>query len=48
MNNFFTLNDIYQIGTTFGKDFGALYMNYLCPVTNFGTRLAASFSHPMA
>lgn len=45
-NNILGLDDIFLIGTTFGKkDFGVLYLYYLLPVSNFGTKFISSYSH---
>ncbi|HNX68101.1 MAG TPA: ShlB/FhaC/HecB family hemolysin secretion/activation protein [Candidatus Omnitrophota bacterium] len=44
-NNILGLDDIFLIGTTFGTDFGALYLYYLVPISNVGTKLILSYSH---
>ena len=44
-NNMLGLDDTFLIGTTYGKDFGALYLYHIIPVTNFGTKFIWSFSH---
>lgn len=44
-NNLLKLDDIFLIGTVFGNNFGALFLHHLIPLTNFGTRLAYTFSH---
>ncbi len=44
-NNFLGLDDIFLIGTTFSKDFGALCLYHVIPVSNYGTKFVWSFSH---
>lgn len=44
-NNLLGLDDIFLIGTNFGNTFGALYLYYIVPVTDFGTKLISSYSH---
>lgn len=44
-NNLLTMDDIFLVGTVFGKDFGALYLTHMIPLTKFGTRLVTGFSH---
>ena len=44
-NNLLRLDDIFLIGTAFGENFGALYLQHMLPLTTFGTRLASHFSH---
>lgn len=45
-NNFLGLDDIFLIGTSFGKkDFGSLYIYHILPLSNFGTKLISSYSH---
>ncbi len=44
-NNMLGLDDTFLIGTVFGKDFGALYLYHLVPITDFGTKFIWSISH---
>lgn len=44
-NNMLGLDDIFLIGTTFGKDFGALYLYHVIPISNVGTKFIWSISH---
>ncbi len=44
-NNLLGLDDIFLIGTTFGKDFGSLYLYHVIPISNYGTKFIWSFSH---
>ena len=44
-NNMLGLDDIFLIGTTFGKAFGALFLYHVIPVSNFGTKFIWSISH---
>jgi hemolysin activation/secretion protein len=44
-NNMLGLDDIFLIGTTFGKDFGALYLYHVIPVSDVGTKFIWSISH---
>lgn len=44
-NNLLTMDDTFLIGTVFGQNFGALYLNHMIPLTKFGTRLVTGFSH---
>ena len=44
-NNMLGLDDIFLIGTTFGKAFGAFYLYHVIPVSNFGTKFIWSISH---
>ena len=44
-NNLLGLDDIFIIGTVFGTEFGALYLNHLIPVNKYGTRVVWGFSH---
>ena len=44
-NNLLGLDDMFLIGTVFGNNFGAMYMYYIVPITDFGTKFVASFSH---
>ena len=43
-NNLLGLDDIFVVGATVGKDFSALYSQYLLPITNFGTKLLVNAS----
>jgi len=44
-NNMLGLDDIFLIGTTFGKAFGALYLYHVIPISDFGTKFIWSISH---
>lgn len=44
-NNFFGFDDTLLVGTSFGNRFGAIFVQYLLPLTSFGTELVTSFSH---
>lgn len=44
-NNLLSLDDVFLIGTSFGSEFGALFLQHLLPVTSFGTHLVTGFSH---
>lgn len=44
-NNAMLLDDTFIIGTTFGKDFGALYLQHRIPITGFGTTATWGFTH---
>ncbi len=44
-NNFFGFDDTFLVGTSFGKRFGALFLNYVAPITSFGTSMTANYSH---
>ena len=44
-NNLFGWDDRLVLGTVFGKDFGAVYTQYLVPVTPYGTTATSGFSH---
>jgi hemolysin activation/secretion protein len=39
------LDDIFLIGTTFGKAFGALYLYHVIPISDIGTKFIWSISH---
>ncbi len=47
-NNALIPDSIFLIGTVFGKDFGAIYAQYLVPLTSFGTQAIFGFSHSQA
>lgn len=44
-NNFIIPDSILLGGFTFGSDFGAVFGQYLIPVTSYGTKLILGFSH---
>ncbi len=44
-NNLLRLDDIFLVGTVFGQDFGALFLQHLIPLNSRGTRLALGFTH---
>lgn len=44
-NNMLSLDDTFLIGTAFGEDFGALFMQHLIPVNRRGTELMWGISH---
>jgi len=44
-NNMLSLDDIFVVGTSYGKDFGALYLQHQIPITGFGTSFTWGFSH---
>jgi hemolysin activation/secretion protein len=44
-NNLLGLDDRAVLGTSFGREFGAVYAQYAAPVTPHGTSAAFSFSH---
>ena len=44
-NNFLGFDDTFLVGTSFGNRFGALFANYVVPLTSFGTSLTANYSH---
>lgn len=46
-NNFLGLDDTLIVGTSFGQigRFGALFANYVVPLTTFGTSFTANYSH---
>ena len=47
-NNLLSLDDIFLIGTLFGRDFGLLYLHHLIPITTFGTQFIWGLSHTEA
>ena len=44
-NNLLGLDDIFLVGTTFGSDFGALFLQHVIPLNAYGTRFAWGFTH---
>ncbi len=44
-NNWIIPDSILLAGTVFGKDFGAVFTQYIVPLTAHGTKLVSGFSH---
>ncbi len=44
-NNLTSLDDVFSVGTVFGKNFGVLYLQHLLPIPQIDARVVSGFSH---
>ncbi len=44
-NNLLGMDDIFLVGTSFGRHFGALFIHHLVPLNSYGTRFIWGYSH---